>query len=183
MAIEHPIDYQQLRERLANAGFSTGPAESHGLLCSLLCCGKTDALGFWLDELTPAETDNDDLMQECRRDLAHLYQQTHEAFEGPGVGFSLLMPEENEMLKVRAKALVDWCQGFLYGLGLAKAPLQQLSKETQEGLKDITEITRMDLDAIDETEQEEVDLTEITEFIWVAAMLVREELVHAPKGE
>ncbi|MBU0499757.1 MAG: UPF0149 family protein [Gammaproteobacteria bacterium] len=178
MATTSTTDFDQLGEQLSVVG--VGPAEAQGLLCGLLCAGTDDALALWLQELNPEQTGMDD---PCRNALNRLFQETLEAFEGPGVGFELLLPDEDQPLKQRASALIDWCQGFLYGLGLTKAPLDGLSQETQEGLKDITEVTKLDLDALSDSEEEEIDLTEITEFIWVAAMLVREELVHHPRGE
>lgn len=175
MATTLITDFEPLSDALSAAGVSVSPAEAQGLLCGLLCAGSENALSLWLQELTTDDA--------CRGTLNPLFQETLEAFEGPGVGFELLLPDEDQPLKQRASALIDWCQGFLYGLGLAKAPLDGLSQETQEGLKDITEVTKLDLDSLSDSEEEEIDLTEITEFIWVAAMLVREELVHHPRGE
>ena len=184
MTLEHPINYSELQDRLSSAGFAVGPAEAHGVLCSVLCCGKENAMAFWLEELTPPDADNADLLfQETKRQLERIYHVTNDAIDGPGGGFELLIPDDEASLTERATAIVEWCQGYLYGLGLASAPLHQLSKETQEGLRDITEITRLDLESLSDSEQEEIDLTEVTEFIWVAAMLVREELVRGPKGE
>ncbi|MEW7976408.1 MAG: UPF0149 family protein [Candidatus Sedimenticola endophacoides] len=86
-------------------------------------------------------------------------------------------------LTERAGALAEWCQGFLYGIGLA-GPLdpETLSREAREALNDLAEITHIDLDAPggddEEQEQEEQALTEIVEFVRAAVLLLREELIH-----
>ncbi len=53
----------------------------------------------------------------------------------------------------------------------------QFSAETQDALNSLTEITRMDLDQLNPGEEDEEALMEVTEFIWVAAMLVHSEMV------
>ncbi len=177
-------DFGQLEKKLSAADVSVSPAEAQGLLCGLLCTGHDEAQSLWLQELIPDQDGTAvPLPPEHRQSLIRFFQETLDAFEGPGVGFELLLPDEDQPLRTRASALVDWCQGFLYGLGLAQARFDGLSQETQEGLKDIVEVTKLDLDALGSGEEDEIDLTEITEFIWVAAMLVREELVHHPRGE
>lgn len=184
MSTETAIDFETLRQILGTNGVAAGPAEAQGLLCGLICTGAEGVREIWLRELLPDPDEAGDLLRsECRQALERVYQETHDAFDGPGVGFELLLPDEGQPLRNRAAALTDWCQGYLYGLGLAKAPLGQLSEETLEGLKDITEVTKLDLSALEDGEEAEIDLTEVAEFVWVAAMLVREELVHHPRGE
>ena len=187
MTNEASISHERLEQSLSSLSLAIGPSEAHGVLCGLLCSGRNDeARSLWMQELIPdISSDGNLLLQECVQNLSALYQETLASFEGPSLGFTLLLPDDDAALKQRAEELVAWCQGFLYGLGLAQASVDSLSEETREGLRDITEITKLDLDALAkaDSEQEEVDLTEVTEFIWVAAMLVREELVHQPKGE
>ena len=78
--------------------------------------------------------------------------------------------------------MYDWCRGFLYGLGLAGISDRDLSEQTREVFHDFTEVTRLDLAGLEEGEDNEDALTEIVEFLWVAAMLVYEERVAAREG-
>jgi len=184
MTTENNLTHASLHRCLESLALPTGPSEVQGVLCGLLCGGSENPRELWLTELLPGPLDEENLLhQECMHNLTKLLQQTQEAFDGPGLGFSLLLPEEDLPLQHRAAETVGWCQGFLYGLGLAGAPLDNLSEEAREGLNDISEITRLELQDLSNGEQEENDLTELVEFIWVAVMLIREELVHAPRGE
>lgn len=174
-------DHLKIEQQLQACGSDSRAAESHGVLCGLLCSGVDDALGSWLAELLPGYSAADLLQKELRGQLEQLYKDTQEAISGPGLGFSPLLPGDDQPIGERARALTEWCQGFLYGVGLAGIDLdRQLSEETREAMRDFTEITRMDLEALDESEEQEDALTEITEFLWVAAMLVHEEVVHDP---
>ncbi|MET0094287.1 MAG: UPF0149 family protein, partial [Sedimenticola sp.] len=86
--------------------------------------------------------------------------------------------------KVRARGVSEWCEGFLYGMGVAGVdPEVRLSGETREALNDLIEITRMDVDVLEDDEEDEDALVEVGEFLWVAAMLVHEELVNGPVEE
>jgi hypothetical protein len=76
-------------------------------------------------------------------------------------------------------ALYDWVRGFLYAWGTLDLSGAQPSAETNEILSDFTDVTRMDLDRLDDSEQNEEALTEVSEFIRVAAMTIYQERVVA----
>ena len=56
-----------------------------------------------------------------------------------------------------------------------------LPQGAREALEAFSELTRMDLDALNngDDDAEEAALVEVTEFLWVAAMTVYDELVPA----
>jgi uncharacterized protein YgfB (UPF0149 family) len=170
------LDHERIERQLASADLEQSGAAVHGMLCGLLCGGRPDALELWLADLLREADDSDLLVQECRGALCGLHQQTRQAMQEPGLGFSLLLPDDEKPLAVRGKAVCEWSEGFLYGLGLAGVSKQQtLSAETSEALKDCSEITRMEWTTLDGEDDEEA-LMEVSEFLWVAAMLVHEEL-------
>jgi uncharacterized protein YgfB (UPF0149 family) len=173
------IDHELVEKKLAAADLDQSGAEVHGVLCGLLCTGRDDALELWFDELFHEAPQGDLLIQECRQTLHRLYAETQQAIEGPGLGFTPLLPDERKPIQLRASAVSHWCQGFLYGVGLSGvAPKRQLSEHTREALQDFSDITRMDLAALKEDDEEEEEaLMQLTEFLWVAAMLVYDDLV------
>jgi uncharacterized protein len=163
--------YYPFEQALAAAGSPLPPAEAHGLLCGLLCAGLPGGIGAvqgrWLEEVAaggdPAP-------------LHGLAGQTAAALADPELGFAPLLPGDEAPPGLRAQALVDWCQGFLYGFG-AGGPGQDLVIPTQsrEALRDIVELTRLDVAALEEGETEERELAELGEFLRVAVLLIREE--------
>jgi uncharacterized protein YgfB (UPF0149 family) len=159
-----------------------GAAELHGSLSGFLCAGgRADAKGWLsalaLDALAEAIADGgerevfDRLYRECRREL-----------DDPELVFGPLLPDDDEAsLSERSAALVDWCRGFVGGLGLAGTDLEQvLSEEANEVLTDLSRIARTDVEEANDPEGED-DYTEVVEYVRVGAMLLRHEL-GAPPG-
>jgi uncharacterized protein len=175
--------YQRLAQGLSDSPLSPSPGEVHGILCGLICAGHPQAEKTWLAEVEPRPPQGDLLVEgaagECRADLDALAKQTRADIEGPGLGFAPLLPPEDAPLRERAVAVYDWCRGFLYALGLAGVGERDLTDQTREVFRDFADITRLDLDDLEEGEDNEDALTEVVEFVWVAAMLVYEERVAA----
>jgi uncharacterized protein YgfB (UPF0149 family) len=175
---ESSLNYERVERQLASADIESSGAEVHGILCGLICAGRDDAEARWFAELFDEATAADLLVRECAGSLKILYKETRVAVTGPGLGFTPFLPDDDKALMLRASAVADWCQGFLYGVGVAGLPSDhQFSEETQDALNALAEITRMDVEHLQGAEEDEEALMEITEFIWVAAMLVHSEMV------
>ncbi len=178
--MEDQVNYNQFTQQLAAAHIEFSSSEVHGLLCGLLCGGMEDANSQLFAELFQSGSEGDAAVRECCDALDLLFTTTNSAIEGDALGYTLFLPDDNEPLPQRARALSDWCQGFLYGVGMVGAADEgELSSGANEALHDLTEITRMELDSLGESEEEEASLVELIEYVWVAATLIREELVSA----
>ncbi len=182
LKVQIRVDYEKIGEGLNAAGVEIGAAECHGIFCGLICGGVDTAETLWLGELLHDRDPADLLVQELGRDLRALAADTREDFDGPGLGFTPLMPGDDQPLAQRARALGQWVQGFLFGFGLAGASAAKLSAEAAEALADLARIAQVD-DAVDgDSEEDEEAFTEILEFVWVGAMLIREDCapIEAP---
>jgi uncharacterized protein YgfB (UPF0149 family) len=176
-------DYLQLTERLTLSGLHPSASEAHGMLCGLICAGQREAERAWIDELLAGTDRRNVLVQELAGTLKGLAANTREEMDGPGLGLTPLLPGEERPLVERARGLYDWSRGFLFGLGVAGIGPADLAEPAREVFEDFSNITRMDLDALDEGEENEEALAELQEFIWVAAMLVYEECGRGEGGE
>jgi hypothetical protein len=170
------VDFLVLQKHVDEAGLASGAAESHGMLCGLVCGAADEAEARWISELFAELDARDLLVQECQQALRALAAETVEAFDSPGLGVSLLLPGDHSSMAERVEALRDWSNGFLYGLGLAGVSLDALSAEAAEALQDVTEITRLDVEDPSEQEADEEAYAELAEFLWVAAMMVHTDL-------
>jgi uncharacterized protein YgfB (UPF0149 family) len=168
-------DYPQLTERLAGSPLDPSASEAHGILCGLICAGHPTPEDIWIQELLGTSEEGDLVFQESVRILQALAEHTRGELNGPRLGFTPLLPGEHAPLAERALGLYDWVRGFLYGLGVAGVKAEDLSEQGREAFVDFTNITRMDLDGLDEGEDNEEALAELEEFIWVAAMLIHRE--------
>ena len=166
------MEYKEISDRAVSIGLEVDAAESHGIFCGLLCGGDEEPEATWLAELLAEQDPQDLLVQECADGLRTLARRTREDIEGPGMGFSPLLPGDRAALSHRATALRDWCRGFLYGMGLTGTSEGQLSAETLEAVNDMIGISRLDVELVSSSEQDEEAYAELCEFVWVAAMLV-----------
>lgn len=172
--------YEELQQKLASANASAEAAEVHGVICGVISANCPLPPG-WFDELFDQAEEGDLLVNEGKSLVESLYRKTLEQVEGAGMGMQLLMPSDAVAIPGRARALTEWCQGFLYGVGLSgQQATEKLSTEAREAIEDITNFTRMDITALgdaENAEEEEDALMEIIEFLWVAAMLIRESFL------
>ena len=174
-----PITYAELGEILARAHFGIGASDLHGSLTGYLCGGGSADARHWLDAL---ELEPDEALPEAIPPavLERLYAECAGWLDDPELGFEPLLPPADTTLELRAEALVDWCRGFLGGLGLAGTGHQDaLSAEAQEILHDFAAIagTRFEYN---DAEEDESALTEVVEFIRVGALLLHAELHAVP---
>ncbi len=88
---------------------------------------------------------------------------------------------DSDSLAVRSKALVSWCEGFLYGLGVSasQASLDE-DKDGQEFLSDLAAITRLTVNVAEE-EDNEVAYAEIVEYVRTGVMMLHEMALSSPK--
>lgn len=155
------------------------------MLCGLTCGGAPDPRHAWLGQLFPtaepaaAAGDANRPAAPVDDALGDLARRTLDEMQGSGLGFTVLLPDESRPLIDRATGLYDWVRGFLFALGVLGVAQRDLSAQGREVLSDFADLTRMDLDALAEGEEDEQALTELTEFVWVAAMLIYEERVSA----
>lgn len=212
MATSAPPDYDSLSRLLAGTELAPSPAEAQAMLCGLLASYRHDARQCWHAQLQAVDA-NPSAAQEPREtwsgpatiDLTHqgrespaaassqatqrraaleqLADWTESALGAQSLAFDLLLPPEDRPLRERATAVHDWVRGLLYGLALAGLERERLEAPGREAFDDLVELTRMDLDVVNEGDADEAALAEIIEFLRVAAMMIREETAKVLSDE
>ncbi len=169
-------EFDEISQALIDARAEVGAAELHGAICGFVCAGGTDfepfvvaiSLEALLDSATPAA---------ARERIGELYQVARTQIDDESFGFPLLLPDSDCGIAERGEALVQWCQGFVSGLGLGGFTDERaLSSDGREVLHDIAEIarTRLAFDAAEDVDEEA--LAELIEFARVGVLLLREDL-------
>lgn len=158
-------------------------AESHGLLCGLVCRESSLDAGDFLRHLEAMRLVTDP-GRALHAALTEACQSTVEQFDDEEMGFALWLPDDDEPLEERTIALARWCSGFLAGLG-SGGPLETLSEEAGEAIADLQEIARAELSsAANEyarNEEDEAAYAEIVEYVRVVALVLREDF-RGPQG-
>lgn len=170
--------HDEVTRALANVDASVTAAEAQGMLCGLFCHPTPPELAQWVAHLLEGLSPKGEPARELLETLASLYQDTHTRLENDIFEFALLLPDDEAPLNERATALGRWCEGFLFGLGLAKneAPLP---REANEAITDIGEIAQLDPDQPAD-EDSEIAYTELVEYLRAATLLLREHTALPP---
>jgi len=175
-----PLDYDQLRNSLADAGAVVSLAELHGGVCGALCAGGTDAARRWLEQ----SFDDAELLAstDMARELDDLVAASARTLDDETLAFEPLLPSDDASLAERVQALALWCHGFLAGLGATAPGLGRgadTSAELAEIFSDFGEISRAGLSDDEAATEEEAgfSLAEIHEYVRVSVQLVYEQLV------
>jgi len=174
--MSEPLRYDELAEALSHLGFTQNASEYHGALCGALCVrdpAEIDPLR--LLEAAPRFADAD--AGGAEQALYRLCGDSANAFTDSQLGFAPLLPDDQEELAHRVRALSAWCEGFLFGLSSGKPlAMKQCSAEFKEIVKDFTEFTRAGVSEDEDMELEETAYAELVEYIRVGAQLIYLEL-------
>lgn len=169
--------FQETEEALRRANVLVDAAESHGTLCGIISAGKAGLKQQWLAQTLEDTDPANAQVIECRRLLERLWNDTHDALAGQEFGFEPLLPEADAPLADRVEALSGWCDGFMYGLGLAEVEsFDKLPPDVAEVLRDFADIGRGGLGLGDSAEEDEQAFMELSEYLRVGTQLVHDEL-------
>ena len=164
--------YQTIERVLRDKGADVTAAEAHGMATGMLCVDARADQANWLTGLFGDDFDRSGSEDEAM--LTGLFEQTRALLLDDEYSFDLLLPDD-ETLSEQVDAIRDWCQGFLYGLGYSRST-SNWSGDAGEILKDIVEITKIEISAEDEDSEEDREaFAEIQEYLRVAVQLIRNE--------
>lgn len=160
--------YAAFAALLANSGKAVSPAELHGLLLGRSCAGAGFEADAWLQDAS--ELLGTEPADNVRQALVGLQEMVKGELAGNDITLVLLLPGDDEPLAERAKALGQWCQGFLDGFGMILGNAA-LSAEAMEVLQDLSAIAQIQ-SALEESEDGESDYMEVMEYLRVAPLLL-----------
>lgn len=172
-------NYSRFEQALESIGLDLGASETQGVICGMICGGTSQDHVEWIESLFSEHSSDDLLVREARQMLGQLYQACSRQLIDEELEFTLLLPDDDTSLKQRTQALVKWCEGYLYGLGMGGISERQLVGDAKEALEDISAFTQLDLESVEEDESYESAYMELQEFLRVATLLIREELLSA----
>lgn len=172
-------DFNDLQAALERINAQMGAAESHGLLCGLACVQGSVDEKRWLAQVMADSTPGDVLGAEAETLLSGLYSETARQFGDESLSFELLLPAEGDPLSLRAEALGQWCQGFLFGYALAGGSAETAADETAEILRDLSEIAKVQFEVMDNNEEDEGAYAEVVEYVRMGVLLIYESALPA----
>jgi hypothetical protein len=109
--------------------------------------------------------------------IGRLFRSSDEQLDDVEFAFEPILPDLDRPVAERAQALLQWCQGFLGGLGAGGFKDERaLSADGREVLRDMADIAGSQLSFDDDEEVDEAAYTELLEFARMGALLLREDL-------
>lgn len=166
------INYDAVKGILSELDTDDSIAKAHGILCGFACVKPKIDLQDWLGEVLPNMSDKP-LDQSTHAQLAQIHNNTLLQLNDATLDFQPLIADEDYPLREQADTLIQWCQGFLVGLGLGKISVSD--EDVSAMIKDFSEISGLDTEIL-ENEQNAQDLSEIIEFVRMGVLLIQETL-------
>jgi len=171
--MSQPINYELAKDALQKLNTDDTISSAHGLLCGFYCVKQDISLDDWLNEVLVSIDLNNLLEKESHQVLAEIFNNTSDQLADPTLNFWPVIADDMCTLREQANTLVEWCQGFLVGLGLSS--VETSDEEVLEMIKDISEISKLDADLVD-TEDNAQDFYEIVEFVRMGVLFIQETL-------
>ena len=168
-----PINYDLAKDFFNKLNTDDTISSAHGLLCGFYCVKQDLELDDWLNEVLVSIDLNNLLEKEAHQVLAEVFNNTSEQLADPTLNFWPIIADDNSPLRDQASTLIEWCQGFLIGLGLSS--VETSDEEVTEMIKDISEISLLNVDLMD-TEEKANDFYEIVEFVRIGVLFIQETL-------
>jgi uncharacterized protein YgfB (UPF0149 family) len=170
------LTHAELARALETLHLGMGASDLHGSLTGYLCAGGSAGADEWPAALE-LEPDAKTILQ--HEALSRLYGDCRAQLDDPDLGFEPLLPADDVPVEQRADALVEWCRGFLGGVGLSGSATGFLSADANEVLADLGRIAASHFD-YDNAEEDETALSEVLEFVRVGVLLLHTELTRPP---
>ncbi len=167
------LDYDQVKTLLHPLNTDDTTSSAHGILCGFACVKPDLVLDDWLGEILVSIDLNNLNEKAAHEQLAQIYNNTLLQLGDATLNFQLLIADEDCALAEQADTLIQWCQGFLTGLGLCK--INTHDEDVLEMIKDFSDISQLDAQMLD-NEQNAQDLSEIIEFVRMGTLLIQETL-------
>ena len=166
-------NYNEVKSLLYKLNTDDTIASAHGILCGFACVKPDLKLDDWLNEILVSIDLNNLNEKSAHEQLAQIYNNTLSELSDATLNFQLLIADETCTLGEQADTLIQWCQGFLVGLGLQE--ISTHDEDVLEIIKDFSEVSKLDGNVLD-SEESANDLSEIIEFVRMGTLLIQETL-------
>jgi len=147
-------------------------AETHGVVIGLLAGGPRQSDRELADQLAGLQV-GDWNSARIQENLGPAISTLRNELASPDMDFKPLLPTDDRPLNERTRCLAAWVSGFLAGFGAGAPPLEQ--PDASEALRLLEQIARAGTDPEADDEEQESAYAELSEFVRVAALLLREE--------
>jgi len=165
--MSYSVLHDFLQEKLLNSGATAGASEAHGILCGTISSAGKALFQDWVRQvLGQAPVPGDVLMGEVVSLLEEIFVESETGMASDLYEFELLLPDDDQPLTDRVRAVGEWCDGYLLGFSTGHEMSDAaVPVEVDNVIKDFVEFSNVD-NAVDEvSELDEQALMEVVEYI------------------
>ncbi len=180
---EQPLDFDDFANQLLEQGAEQSPSHLHGAICGVLCGGGNRDAEYCLTAV--AQALHIEILGELTGSCLRLAAVTIAALQDEEFDFHPFLPDDEEEIEVRVRALSDWSAAFLsgYAVSIAAPDSGVFAEDTSDVLKDIHAIADAAVDTEDEAmepdeEESENHYFELTEYLRFATINLFMELLE-----
>ncbi|MDT0593532.1 UPF0149 family protein [Glaciecola petra] len=167
--------YESISTILQQHDVVVDAAEIQGILCGMLAGGMDLDDREWTNALNDVVNQGDKMHPKVIDQTTQMYDKLCQEFVEADFALKMCLPNDDEPLNERGKALVSWVQGFMLGFGLQQQDLSNCSEEVKEALDDFSQISKMDEEMTDDEESEQA-FFEVVEYVRIGTMLCFNEM-------
>ncbi|REC93751.1 UPF0149 family protein [Kushneria indalinina] len=168
---DNALDFATISDIFLAHGSLQSPAFFDGYLCARLALEDISAED-WLGQICAALGVEEPATREDGEQLLAWRKLAKERLDAQEMSFEPLLPDELFSLSERAQSLALWCQGFHDVVGEVDGDQRSTwSTPLQEGVSDIEQLSRID-DDIEESSENENDLFALTEHARMTALML-----------
>lgn len=170
------MNFDQINEAMVPYPELESPSFLQGMLMGLMCGDAELKESVWVKRILE-EADIKSVKESFLLALHDLYLEAEKGLNGSGFELELCLPDDGETLKFRAAMLGQWCEGFLYGMGLVGQNEDKLKGDVAELFRDFGDIARIEILELDDpTDEDESDFMQLMEFVKIGVLTINETL-------
>ncbi len=169
------LSYDLITNALQQHNVIVDASEIHGILCGMLAGGMNIDDTEWSKTLNDIINQGDAIAEPAQNHITTMFNLVCQQFIEADFALRLCLPDDDQTINVRGKALVNWVNGFLVGFGLHQNDLTNCSPEAKEALEDFADIAKLD-EEMDDDEESEQAFFEVIEYVRISAMLCFNEM-------
>ncbi len=178
------MQYAPLRKILDKHRVLCSCHELHGLLCGMLIVDISTAYEHWMHEMEKLDVDRNCFAGDSAAIWQRLFDDTVVQIGDGDLRFRPLLHEDAAgEYSVRMRALTEWCNGFIYGIGVTEPGFvnraSRVSEASRKFLADVREIGAADCAALSGGGQAENEAAYecVVEYLGVGVVIMCDEIV------
>ena len=161
--------YQLFSDQVQMLALPISSSQLHGIMCAYLCAGALQSGDAYLRALTINK--RGESARVAAQAVFNLYTISQHQMDEDYFSFSLLLPDDEQALALRAQAFSEWTNGFTQTLlSTGIQPEQLFDEEAQDAFVHLEEFSELDYESLHVSEDDEKAFMEVTEYARMAVL-------------